>query len=355
MHDPTRQRTPPTVDILSSPAPPVTVDEAERIAAEHFGVQGIARNLASERDTNYHVQTVKGHGYALKFANPAEHSDNTNFQTEALRYLERVDPSLPVPKVVPALNGAHELILPLADGRESVVRLLTWVEGEQVAKVGVTKDLRRDIGTMLARLGAALSGFEHPAANHDILWDIKNAGRLKDKAGAISDSAVRAEVVKELDEFDLKVAPLLPNLRQQVIHNDLNHYNVVVDPKRPNRVSGVLDFGDMVKTALIIDVAVAASYLTALKDEPLDCVTDVVAAYHSVFPLTRPEIMLIRDLVVARLITTICITNWRAARYSENAEYILRNNGPALTGMARFASIPSDGVTAHLLRACHME
>ncbi len=355
MHDPTPPLTPPIADILTSPAPPVTVAEAERIAAEHFGVQGMARNLASERDTNYHVRTTDGRGYALKFANPAEPPDNTNFQTEALRYLERTDPSLPVPKVVAALNGAHDLTLALADGRHSVVRLLTWVEGEQVAKVGVTRDLRRDIGSILARLGAALRGFEHPASGHDILWDIKNAGRLKDKAEAIGDPVMRAQVMKELAEFDVNVAPHLPTLRQQVIHNDLNHYNVVVDPDRPNRVSGILDFGDMVKTAWVIDVAVAASYLTSLTDEPLACVTDVVVAYHAVTPLSRAEIMLIRDLIVARLVTTICITNWRAARYSENADYILRNNGPALSGMARFASMPRDGVTDHLLRACQME
>lgn len=362
MHDPQLQKSAvgrsdaaAPSDVLNSLSPPVTQAEAEAVAAQHFGITGAARNLASERDTNYHVVTEDGRGYALKFANPSEPPQNTNFQTEALLYLERTDPSLPVPKVVRALNGAHELTLPLSDGRHSVVRLLTWVEGEQVARVGVSQGLRRDIGAALARLGAALSGFDHPAAGHDILWDIKNASRMWDMSPAIAEPDMRARVEAELAHFDSAVGPELAGLRCQVIHNDMNHYNIVVDPAAPDRVSGILDFGDMVKTALAIDVAVAASYLTSLEDDPLVCVTDIVTAYHAVTPLTRDEVALMRDLIVARLFTSICITNWRAARYPENAAYILRNNGPARIGMERFATLPREIVTRHLLHACELE
>lgn len=342
-------------DVLNSPAPPVTQAEAEAVARRHFGITGTACNLASERDTNFHVVTEDGRGYALKFANPAEPPQNTNFQTEALLYLERIDPALPVPKVVRALNGGHELMLPLSDGRQSVVRMLTWVVGEQVARVGVSAGLRRDIGATLARLGAALSGFDHPASGHDILWDIKNATRLWAMTPSIAEPEMRARVEAELAHFDAEVAPRLAGLRQQVIHNDMNHYNVVVEPALPDRVSGILDFGDMVKTALAIDVAVAASYLTGLEDDALACVTDIVTAYHAVTPLRREEVMLLRDLIVARLVTSICITEWRAARYPENAAYILRNNGPARRGMDRFAALPRATVTRHLAHACELE
>jgi hypothetical protein len=42
-------------------------------------------------------------------------------------------------------------------------------------------------------------------------------------------------------------------------------------------------------------------------------------------PLTAPEIALLPDLISARLVTTLTISAWRAARYPENAPYILRN------------------------------
>ena len=45
----------------------------------------------------------------------------------------------------------------------------------------------------------------------------------------------------------------------------------------------------------------------------------------------------------------------RAARYPQNAAYILRNNGPARMGLRLFATIPRDQVAAALLAACNME
>lgn len=345
---------PPTScdDLLDSPAPEVTNVEALQVAEQYFGISGQAHNLASERDTNFHIVSEQGFNYALKFANPAEPPQITNFQTEALRYLERNAPQLPVPRVTATRTGANELSLSLVDGRQSVVRMLTWVMGTQVARVPITPALRRSIGITLAHLGAGLREFDHPASDHYILWDIKNAVNLHDMIPAVKEESLRRKIKSELTHFEAEVAPRLPTLRQQVIHNDLNHYNVVTDPGIPDRVSGVLDFGDMVKTATVIDLAVAASYFTNHDGAPLDCVADVVAAYHSITPLTNDELELMRDLIVTRLITSVVITNWRAEQYPENATYILRNNRPARDGIDRFARLSRTDITNHLMRAC---
>ncbi len=340
--------------LLESPSPAVTADEAQNLAHRLFGIDGSATPLASERDTNFHLVTRDGRGFALKFANSAEPPSGTNFQTEALLALDRNAPSLPVPKVVQALDMRCEIPVVLADGRATVVRLLTWVEGEPVAKVGVSPALRRDIGRTLARLGLALSSFDHPAASHDLLWDIRNAARLRPMTADVTDEEIRGRVLAELDHFEAEVAPRLPGLRHQVVHNDLNHHNVVVRRSEPNRVSGILDFGDMVRTALAVDVAVAASYLASGED-PVADIAEFLAAYHSVAPLRSEEIDLMRDLIVARLVTSISITSWRAKRYPQNAVYILRNNGPARRAMLRFAALPRDEITSALRSACDME
>ena len=126
---------------------------------------------------------------------------------------------------------------------------------------------------------------------------------------------------------------------------------IVIDPQAPERIAGVLDFGDMVRTPRAVDVAVAASYLTHLEDDPLAPVARMVAAYAAVAPLDAAEVELLRDLIVARLVASITITEWRAARYPENAEYILRNNRGARAGMAGFAALPRETVTAALRAA----
>lgn len=342
-------------ETLESPPPQIDEAAASALVRRHYGITAEARTIACERDANFQMTAEDGRSFTLKVSNPAEPAVNTNFQTEAILWLERVDPGLPVPKVVRSLDGRSEFPLRMADGRTSIVRMLTWLDGVPVVRVGVSAALRRDMGRTLARLGAALRGFDHPGASHDIQWDIKHAWRLQPLVVTLPDNALRRQLLAELDHFDAVVQPALAGLRQQVVHNDLNHHNVLLDPQDPDRVSGVLDFGDMVKTPLVADLGVAASYMTHHDDGALRSVAEMVAAYHAVVPLTHQEIGLLRDLTVARLVTSIAITEWRAARYPQNADYILRNNGPARIGMERFAALPREDVTTALLRACGME
>ncbi|MFE3839305.1 phosphotransferase [Pseudogemmobacter sonorensis] len=340
-------------EMLDSPPPALDEAAALQVLRDHYGLEGKAESLACERDANFRITATGGRSFTMKLSNPAEPEGNINFQTEALLWLEARDPTLPVPKVVRASDGRSEFPLVLPDGRISVIRVLTWLEGIPVARGGaVSPELRRNLARGLARLGRAFEGFDHPASRHEILWDIRNAARLRPLLRELAEPDLRALLMEELDHFEAVVSLRLAHMRQRVIHNDLNLHNAVFDPARPDEVSGILDFGDMVKTPLVIDLAVACSYHTPGGPE---VVADMVRAYHGILPLEPGEIALLRDLIVTRLMTTIAITEGRAARYPQNAAYILRNNGPARQGLAAFASLPRDQVSAMFRAACEME
>ncbi|MDB5526639.1 MAG: hypothetical protein JWM58_4402 [Rhizobium sp.] len=341
--------------LLTSSPPVLSDDDAATFARDLYGIDAKVRRLTSERDTNFHLLLDDGRGYVLKIANAAEPPEITNFQTEALLHIERTDPSLPVPRVQHMLDGRTEISLPMKDGTVSVVRLLSFLEGEPLHRTPTGTLQRRNIGRCLASLGLVLRNFDHGAADHDLLWDIKNAARLRSLLPSIIDSDLRQLAEKHLDMFNRELAPVLPTLRSQVIHNDFNPHNVLVDGDRPDTITGILDFGDMVWTPLILDVAIAASYLTSVGSSPLENVSEFLAAYHEVSPLERQEIDILFDLIVTRLVTTVAITNWRAARYPENSAYILRNNQPARDGLARFATLSRKEVRRHFSRACGLE
>jgi len=102
------------------------------------------------------------------------------------------------------------------------------------------------------------------------------------------------------------------------VHNDLNPLNILVDPADESRVTGVIDFGDMTRTALIADVAVTAAELI-----PPDCtdpgearvsVLDVASAYHERVPLLPAELALLGALTAARLVMTVVIHEWHVQR-----------------------------------------
>ena len=71
-------------------------------------------------------------------------------------------------------------------------------------------------------------------------------------------------------------------LRHGVIHGDANDHNVLV---RQGRVAGLIDFGDLVYSAVVCDLAIAVAYAMLAKPQPLDVAGAIVRAYHERLPL----------------------------------------------------------------------
>lgn len=337
---------PPLGGSLDTLPPAFTADQVAVLAARHWGLTGTLSPLTSERDLNHRLSGPQG-AYVVKIANLAEGHGIQRMQNRALRHIAAQDAGLPVPRVVAAIDGADDVILP--DGH--LMRVLTWLEGVPLHAAPQSPAQSVALAQMLARLTRALSGFSDAGADHILQWDIKNAAQLVALLDDIADPVARDLCADVLRRFTATVAPHLPDLRWQVVHSDLNPHNVLVDPADPDRVSGILDFGDMVHTPLVCDLAVAAAYRID-RDDPLGSLTRFAAAYHAVNPLTRDELGVYFDLVAARMVTTIAIASWRAAKYPENAPYILRNFPSARAGLQSLAALDRATVAAALTAAC---
>ena len=331
----------PLGEILSARPPHLDEAQAEALALRHFGVTARARRLGSERDANFHLASDAGE-FVLKLVNPAEPAAVTDFQIRALRHLEGAN--LPVPRALRTVDGADGVALP-----EGYLRLLTYLPGRPMHQVPVTPALRRDFSAMAARLSLGLQGFDHPAAMQDLQWDIRHALRLRPLLAAVPEPE-RAICAAVLDRFAAHVAPRLGDCRWQVVHNDLNPHNVLVSPDDPEQVAGVLDFGDMLHTALVCDLGVAGSYVLDPRDLP-GSLADLVAAYHAVLPLKETEARLLPDLIAARWVTTLAIAHTRAAAQPENAAYILRNAPVARAGLLAWGAITPDDLQAAAISA----
>jgi hydroxylysine kinase len=320
----------PLSGLLSASPPTVDDNILGALAQTHFGISGAMKRLTSERDLNVQI-TTSTQSYVLKLTNPAESREVTDFQTKALLHLE---PSgLPVPRVMRTMSGATEAALP-----NGILRLLTYLDGTPMHLSPRTAEQTRAMGHMAARLTLGLSGFSHPASDHVLQWDIKQAAALRPLLPAIADDGLRCLATQTLNHFDIEVAPHLPDLRWQVVHNDLNPHNVLTAPGNPDAIAGVLDFGDMVRTPLICDAAIAASYQID-PTAPLESLLNFARAYHAILPLTELEAQLFPALIATRMLTTLAIASTRAARYPENAPYILRNVPTARDGLMALASL----------------
>lgn len=340
--------------LLDTASPALSLHDVERMAHDVFGLAGEVRELTGERDRNYHLRHGEAH-YVLKVSNPAEDPQVIDFQTKALLHIAAVDPGLPVPRLMRTRSGAADWLLEDRGEAPRLVRVLSFLQGVPMHKVAPGKSLQHDLGLHAARLDLALRGFFHAGAGHELMWDLKHANTVRSLLAHIPDPAQRALAERMLDRFDLYAMPRLGGLRAQVIHNDLNPHNVLVAPDDHGRVVGIIDFGDMVHAPMINNLAVAAAYQVSETGHPLEMAAEMIAAYHRLVPLEPVELDLLFDLITTRMVLTVAISGWRAARYPENRDYILRNNLQAWVRLARCDALDRAEAQAYLRQACRLE
>ena len=250
------------------------------------------------------IRTADDTTYVLKIANPAFDSPVLDLQNKAMQHVAAAGTGLDVPVPVVALNGADVVRVPIR-GIDHHVRLLTFVAGDMFSDAGYLGDLVLGrFGALAAKLSGALANFDHPAADRTLQYDTRHAARVVDTlAGSVADPARRADAVGLSDRAWAALEPLADRLRRQIVHADLADYNVVAVRDDAGRLSpaGVIDFGDVVRSWLVADLATAiASLLVRTRRSPLLDACAVVAGFHQHTALIDAELAAIWPLVVAR-------------------------------------------------------
>jgi Ser/Thr protein kinase RdoA (MazF antagonist) len=324
---------------LSTAAPSLAAAQVAELVGRLYGISGSVRALSSERDQNCCIETADGERYVVKISNPSEPVAVVDFQSAALDHIARVAPAQPVPRVVRTLGGKTRDSVALDSGVQCAVRMLSYLDGIQIKETARTAAQRRAMGTGLARLDLALLGFAHPAATHDLLWNVSAAHRLASKLEGVVDAPRRALAEAFMQRFMEHVLPRLASVRAQVIHNDYHFYNVLVAPDDHARITGIIDFGDMLHAPLVGEVATAAAFHMTGNADPFEGPAQFVGSYHATLPLTDVEQDIVCDLMATRHLVTALISEWRAVRYPENRAYIMRHNPAAWEALAQLAGL----------------
>jgi hydroxylysine kinase len=323
-------------ELLTTPPIDATVDQAAEIAHTHFGLSGVITRLGGERDDNFRVATTNG-DFSLKIANPADRPGILEMQQLALEHIASVDASLPIP--APVRTGGGELVgVAQFEARVAAVRVVTFIAGSAIPDGLSTRPLRRDLGNLLARLDLALQGFQHPEQDRRYWWDVAQLSAVRGQIHHLADDR-RDYVSRWLDHFDAEVVPRISGLPSQVIHSDFNSANLLVNPAEPERVIGVIDFADVIRSARVIDPAVAVAYQCFGQQDPALVAADFVGAYSQVTALSGAEIDLVPDLVTARLVQSLAIGAWRAQLHPANRDYILSDAEPAWRAIQRLDEV----------------
>ena len=189
---------------------------------------------------------------------------------------------------------------------------------------------------------------------HVLLWDLSHAEQLVTLLDSIENTTLRGICRERLLAFEDRTKPALRGLRSQVIYNDLNSSNLLVNPNEPETITGIIDFGDMVESPLVVDVAVATAYLCEGDEDPLSQIVRFLGGYNQVQPLRQQEVELLYDLILMRNVMTVVITHWRARQYPENRDYILRNEPRARSTIDTLTDLGQSDLSNVFLSACRL-
>ena len=326
-------------------SPRFELADAESLAAELFGVRGRATALPSERDQNFLITPAGADGsrIVLKVSNAEEDASLLEAQQAALEHLaSRSDLTA---RPVRAASGTLLLGIPGADRRRHWVWALTHLPGRPLGSVRRRSDaLYEDWGRAAGQLDAALADFDHGAAHREFYWDLANARTVIDRnRSAIADPELRSLIDRLVDRFDRSARSVLDALPRAIVHGDLNDFNVLVDggdelERRGQRVSGIVDFGDMVYSYRVADLAIAVAYAMLDGADPLSVAAHVVRGFSRHVALEDSELKALFGLATLRLCASACIAAVQSRQrpdnpYLEVSQSSIRRTLPALTGI----------------------
>jgi 4-aminobutyrate aminotransferase-like enzyme/Ser/Thr protein kinase RdoA (MazF antagonist) len=320
----------------------ISEKDALRLARELYGLQAIAQHLPGEYDHNFHLTTDDGAEYVLKVMRAGCERELIDLQCAALTHLADRAPSLLLQRVCPTLNGELIATTTTSDGAAHLVWLLQYVPGDLFAKANPqTPEMLTSLGRLLGQISTGLADFTHPAASRNLKWDLARAVWVKDYVQFIEHDERRALIERLLERYETHVAPQLTTLRQSIIHNDANDYNVIINDAKaqPREVISLIDFGDMQRTCTVFEVAIAAAYALLDKSDPLACAAHVFTGYHQTYPLTETEIALLFDLVCSRLMVSV-VNSAQRKRLHPDDPYITISERPAWDALEKLTKIP---------------
>lgn len=279
------------------PAPEISADQARRLLRRHYGIEGTVRELGSQQDANFLVESASGR-FVLKISHPVVTEADVIAQHRAETHLARREPGLRIPASVTGVDGRPVQREPL------VMRLLEFLDGELLSTSRyLAPPIVEAMGDLTGRVSRALAGFDGPVPARTLQWDVRHAGRvvtqLADFVGVPGGSG-RARTAAA--EATAALKPCRDRLPRQVIHGDITDDNLIatIDGDGRRRPVGLIDFGDLSESWAIAELAVMLSSVLAYTDGDLTSLLPAIVAFDRVRPIADDELAALWPLVVLR-------------------------------------------------------
>ncbi|SNB31225.1 putative aminotransferase [Flavobacterium psychrophilum] len=292
----------------------------ELLAKDHYGLFVSAKMLNGYDELNYLLTDINNKQFILKVSDENQPFLFLDAQVKIIKHLSNSSISNNFQQFC-INNQGDELTAVENEGKKYYLRILSFLEGDfWVDKLEKSNILYSQLGHFLGTMDKSLQDFSHTAMHRQYTWDISRASDANDRLKYIKNHEKRRIASYFLLQFDTEVLPKIHNLRHAYIHNDANDYNVLVDD---NTVTGLIDFGDMVYTALINNLAIACTYAMLSHEDPLSAATLIVRGYHESYALTTQELDVLYYLIAGRLCISVTQSAFNGSLDTNNDHHFI--------------------------------
>lgn len=328
--------------------------EVKRMAEQLYGLDGVSvKPLDSYIDLNFHLQDETDREFVFKIANSQEKREILEAQHQAMKLMTTHHKTLKCAQVCRTLKGEEIVVVESPSGTTHLVYMLTFLPGTFFGELqDHPPQLLENLGQVMGEMDKVLENFYHPALHRYLKWDLRNVLDLEDRAEYIENYRDRRLVKYFLQQFKTFIVPSFPKLRLSVIHNDVNDYNLLVDPDGETpTITGIIDFGDMVYTHTVCDLAITIAYAIHGKPDPVDTAARVVGSYHKVYSLEELELEVLFHLIYARLCATLLNSAYQLKLAPHN-EYLKISVKPAREALEKMIKINPDYAVHVFRKSC---
>lgn len=224
-------------------------------------------------------------------------------ENKILIYLENFK-NIEIPIPISFNNKESLVIIPINNERR-ICRVLSYIDGTFLGETTTcSKEVLLSLGKTIATLNSNLIHFKsYFYKSRKWEWNIENLLLNKKYLEDIDKVENKRVATYFMNQFEINIIQKAVGLRKSIIHNDINEWNVLL---KENKVTGIIDFGDVAYSFTITELAIAIIYATYSNEDYLKNALLIIESYHAVSPLNEVEIDSLYYIIAARLVISVC-------------------------------------------------
>ena len=235
-------------------------------------------------------------------------------------------------------------------------RMLSFVPGVPLAEFRPhSAELLIAIGRALGELDIELASLNSQStAKRSLHWDLARGREIvAELLPLFGKDPEKSQILQRVLQWQEPIAQRSSGLPHSVIHNDANDHNLLIDedPKTGLALLGLVDFGDIVYSATINELAICASYTMLDKAQPLEAALALARGYHQARHLCEDELSVLFPLICLRLAQSVSLSAGQQRLRPED-KYLTISEQPAWQLLRKLTQLNPRDIHLEFSTAC---